>query len=207
LPETLFECGAGDGGYLAFLGRMSPEKRPDLAIEIAERLGMPLKLAAKVDGADREYFAAVIEPLLRASSCAEYVGELDDEGKNEFLGRATAMVFPIDWPEPFGLAMIEALACGTPVVAFNRGSVPEVVRHGVNGYIVESVTEATQAIECIGKISRADCRADFEQRFSAGRMAADYLAVYERLIEGAPPAFEGVISEDRGYPESSLAIA
>lgn len=183
LPETLFECGPGDGGYLAFLGRMSPEKRPDLAIEIAERVGLPLKMAAKVDGADIEYFASVVEPRLRASRHAEYIGELDDTGKNEFLGSARALLFPIDWPEPFGLAMIEALACGTPVIAFDRGSVPEVIRHGVSGFIVNSVDEAARAVESLHMIDRPDCRAEFEQRFAASRMARDYLDVYARVAQ------------------------
>lgn len=183
LPETLFEFGSGEGGYLAFLGRMSPEKRPDLAIEIAERVGLPLRMAAKVDGADREYFARVVEPRLETSRYAEYIGELDDAGKNEFLGNARALLFPIDWPEPFGLAMIEALACGTPVIAFDRGSVPEVIRHGVNGFIVNSVDEAVRAVESLHLIDRADCRADFERRFSASRMARDYLDVYTRLAQ------------------------
>lgn len=189
LPVTLFECGPGDGGYLAFLGRMSPEKRPDLAIEIAERVGLPLKMAAKVDGADREYFASVVEPRLRQSRYAEYIGELDDAGKNEFLGSARALLFPIDWPEPFGLAMIEALACGTPVIAFDRGSVPEVIRHGVNGFIVNSVEEAVRAVESLHVIDRADCRADFEERFSASRMARDYLDVYTRVAQRRAPTW------------------
>jgi glycosyltransferase involved in cell wall biosynthesis len=200
LPETLFECGPGDGGYLAFLGRMSPEKRPDLAIDIAERLGMPLKMAAKVDRADEEYFEGLIAPKLKRSRWAEWIGELDDTGKNEFLGRATALLFPVDWPEPFGLAMIESLACGTPVIAFDRGSVPEVVRHGVNGFIVDDVEEAVRAVESLGSISRADCRADFEQRFSAARMADDYLGVYERLVSRGRRT-------PRAYPQSTAAIA
>lgn len=199
LPEALLECGSGGGGYLAFLGRMSPEKRPDLAIEIAERVGIPVKMAAKVDGADREYFAEVVEPRLRASRYAEYIGELDDAGKNEFLGGAKALLFPIDWPEPFGLAMIEALACGTPVIAFDRGSVPEVIRHGVNGFIVSSVEEAARAVECLHMIDRANCRADFEQRFSATRMARDYLDVYARVAKKQVPAW--------GEASGQLAIA
>ncbi|MFN8638607.1 MAG: glycosyltransferase family 4 protein [Dehalococcoidia bacterium] len=182
LPKRLFSQGTGDGGYLAFLGRMSPEKRPDLAIEIADRTGIPLKLAAKVDGSDIEYFDRVVKPRLDASPYAEFVGEVNDLAKNDFLGGAMAMVFPIDWPEPFGLAMIEALACGTPVLAFNRGSVPEVIRHGISGYIVDGVDEAVRAVECLPMISRSDCRRDFETRFSAERMARDYLDVYARVI-------------------------
>lgn len=168
---------AKPGDYLAFLGRIAREKRLDRAIEIARRTGMRLRIAAKVDKADREYFEREIEPLL-AHPWVEYIGEIGETEKGEFLGGARALLFPIDWPEPFGLVMIEALACGTPVVAFRRGSVPEIIEHGVTGFVVDDVDQAVSAVEKIDEISRARCRAAFEQRFSVERMAQDYLALY-----------------------------
>lgn len=187
LPLDLYEFHGGRGSYLAFLGRLSPEKRPDRAIEIALRAGMPIKLAAKVDPVDEEYFRDQIRPLLR-HSLVEFVGEIGQADKNEFLGGAYALLFPIDWPEPFGLVMIEAMACGTPVVAFRRGSVPEVMRDGETGFIVGSVEEAVTAIGRIGEISRMRCREIFESRFCATRMAEDYVAVYERILEALAPS-------------------
>jgi glycosyltransferase involved in cell wall biosynthesis len=179
LPEDLYRFRPRPGNYLAFLGRISPEKRVDRAIAIAHCIGMPLKIAAKVDSVDREYFTTTIEPLLRGPQI-EYVGEIGEGEKDELLGNAFALVFPIDWPEPFGLVMIEAFACGTPVIAYRRGSVPEVVDEGVTGFIVEALDDAVQAAERIATLDRARCRRAFEERFTASRMARDYLAVYER---------------------------
>ncbi|HEY8503495.1 MAG TPA: glycosyltransferase, partial [Gemmataceae bacterium] len=173
----------GPGEYLAFLGRIAPEKRPDRAIDIARRTGIPLKIAAKVDPADRKYFHREIEPLLRESAdVVEVIGEIGEAQKAEFLGKAKALLFPIDWPEPFGLVMIESLACGTPVIAYPRGSVPEVLRHGRTGFLVESQEEAAEAVRRIGELDRAECRRAFEERFSARRMASDYLRVYRQVL-------------------------
>jgi glycosyltransferase involved in cell wall biosynthesis len=181
LPKDLFVFRPNQGDYLAFLGRISPEKRVDRAIEIAKRVEMPLKIAAKVDRADRRYFKRDIEPLLTQSH-VEWVGEISDQQKNEFLGKAYALLFPIDWPEPFGLVMIEAMACGTPVIAYDRGSVPEVMEDGVTGFIVKEVDEAVEAVGRIRKLSRARCREVFEKRFTVERMANDYINLYERML-------------------------
>ncbi len=174
------------GKYLAFLGRISPEKRVDRAIEIAKRTGLPLRIAAKVDRVDTEYFRTTIEPLLD-HPLIEYIGEIGDGQKGSFLGGARALLFPIDWPEPFGLAMIEAMACGTPVIAFRHGSVPEVIDPGVTGLIVNSVAEAVRAVQEIENMDRAQCRMACEQRFSARRMANDYLAEYDQRLEETCP--------------------
>lgn len=184
LPEDLYPFREEAGKYLAFLGRISPEKRLDRAIEIAIRTNMPLKIAAKVDRIDREYFNTVIEPLLD-HPLVEYIGEIGDEGKSEFLGNAHALLFPIDWPEPFGMVMIEAMASGTPVVAYGNGSVPEIIEHGVNGFIVHSIDEAVQATEQISTLSRRRCREVFETRFSARQMAHGYVEIYNRLASSA----------------------
>ena len=173
------------GSYLAFLGRISPEKRVDHAIEIAQRANLPLRVAAKVDPVDREYFETVIKPLITGD--VEFIGEIGDDDKDEFLGHAAAVLFPIDWPEPFGLVMIEAGARGTPVVAFRRGSVPEVIEHGVTGMVVEDVDEAVDAIPAAIVLPRDRVREVTERRFSAARMAADYLAVYGELIGDGTP--------------------
>jgi glycosyltransferase involved in cell wall biosynthesis len=183
LPTDLHTFHERPAGYLAFLGRISPEKGIEQAIEIATRADMPLKIAAKVDEADETYFADVVEPLL-AHPLVEHVGEVNEAQKDRFLGGAAALLFPIDWPEPFGLVMIEALACGTPVVAFRRGSAPEVIEDGVTGLIVEGIDEAVAAVERLPTISRVRCREVFEERFSAARMARDYLAVYHQLVAG-----------------------
>jgi len=180
LPADLLTPRDDVGDYVAVLGRISPEKGIDRAIEIAEKAGLPLKIAAKVDAADKVYFQEVIEPLL-AQPHVEYIGEIDEEGKQEFLGRARALLFPIDWPEPFGLVMIEAMACGTPVVAFERGSVPEVIEDGKTGFVVSDVDEAVEAVTHLEEIHRAECRAEFERRFTAERMAKDYVSVYRGL--------------------------
>ncbi len=186
LPKDLYRFYARPGRYLAFLGRISPEKRPDRAIEIAEKAGMKLLIAAKVDEADRAYYEEVIKPLLK-SPWVEFIGEIGDDEKNEFLGKAYALLFPIDWPEPFGLVMIEAMACGTPVIAWRCGSVPEVIEDGVNGFIVESIEEAVQAVEKVAGLKRLLCRKTFERRFSAERMARDYLRVYEKVTTEEKP--------------------
>ena len=170
-----------NGGYLAFLGRISPEKRPDRAIDIAARAGLPLKIAAKVDNVDRAYWDTVIAPLVARYDNVEFVGEIDEERKASFLGNARALLFPIDWPEPFGLVMIEAMACGTPVIAWNRGSVPEVIDDGVTGFIVDDEMEAVAAIRRLAMLERIRVRRAFEQRFTVERMAMDYLSVYRGL--------------------------
>ena len=169
-------------GYLAFLGRMSPEKRPDRAIAIAKRLGLPLKMAAKVDAADSAYFHEVIAPLLD-DPLIEFIGEIGDDQKSAFLGGAEALLFPIDWPEPFGLVMIEAMACGTPVVAWRCGSTPEVIEPGVTGFLVDGDEEADRAVLAARKLNRADVRRRFDLRFSAGAMARRYVDLYERIGE------------------------
>jgi glycosyltransferase involved in cell wall biosynthesis len=180
LPPQLLRFSPGPGRYLAFLGRISPEKRCDRAIAIAQRLGLPLKIAAKVDNADREYFESVIRPLLD-HPLVEYIGEIGERDKSAFLGGAIALLFPIDWPEPFGLVMIEAMACGTPVVAWAKGSVPEVIEPGLTGFVVHTLDDAVEHVRRAQGLSRARVRERFEQRFSAARMARDYLAVYRRL--------------------------
>lgn len=213
------------GGYLAFTGRIAPEKRPDLAIEIARRAGIHLKIAAKVDAADRAYFEHVVRPMLSAPG-VEFIGEIGDSQKSEFLGNAMALLFPIDWPEPFGLVMIEAMSCGTPVIATRRGSVPEVIDHGRSGFIVDSVDEAVEAVWAIARQSnggagmragesrwhedkfhlpggRHGVRETFEARFTARRMAEDYLNVYRRLCGSLPEAH---LSDEQG-PEVPGAVA
>jgi glycosyltransferase involved in cell wall biosynthesis len=170
------------GHYVAFLGRIAPEKRPDRAIEIAGRAGVVLKISAKIDAADQCYWRDVIEPLLRLHPSVEFVGEIDDAHKSEFLGNARALLFPVDWPEPFGLVMIEAMACGTPVIAYACGSVPEIVEDGVTGFIVDTIEGAVAALQRIGHLDRVLVRREFERRFSAERMARDYVAVYDALL-------------------------
>ncbi len=181
LPEQMYRFRRDAGGYLVFLGRISPEKRPDRAIEIAKRSGMPLKIAAKVDMADRDYFASTIQPMLD-HPLIEFLGEIDDAGKAELLAGASALLFPIDWPEPFGLVMIEAMACGTPVIAFAQGSVPEVIDQGVSGMIVSSLEEAVEAVRQIHRLDRRAVRDSFEMRFTSGRMAADYIETFHGLL-------------------------
>ena len=183
LPPDRFPYHPGPGQYLAFLGRISPEKRPDRAIEMARRFGMELRIAAKVDGADRAYYEETIAPLLREPG-VRFVGEIGEREKAAFLGEAHALLFPIDWPEPFGLVMIEALATGTPVIAYPCGAVPEVIDDGVTGFVVRSLDEAVAALGRVSGLRRADCRRVFEERFSAPRMVRDYLDVYRRLPHG-----------------------
>ncbi|HRF09226.1 MAG TPA: glycosyltransferase family 4 protein [Xanthobacteraceae bacterium] len=182
LPENLFAPNYNPkGGYLAFLGRMAPDKRPDRAIEIARKLGVPLKMAAKVDDVDREYFEQKIKPMLEGDG-VEFIGEIGEKEKQAFLGNALALLFPIDWPEPFGLVMIEAMACGTPVLAFAEGSVPEVIDDGVSGLIVNSVAEAVAAYPELIALDRKQVRRTFDQRFTVKRMAEDYVALYRSLL-------------------------
>ncbi|GGC68585.1 glycosyl transferase [Siccirubricoccus deserti] len=180
LPTDLLPFSPRDRGYLAFLGRISPEKGPDVTIRIARAAGIPPRIAAKVDNMDRAYFETAVRPLLDGPG-VEFIGEVDEAQKAEFLGGARALLFPIQWPEPFGLVMIEAMACGTPVVAFNRGSVPEVMEDGMTGFVVEDETGALGALRRIGSIDRTAVRRVFERRFTARRMAEDYLALYRRL--------------------------
>jgi len=182
MPEDrLLPC-AERGGYLAFLGRISPEKGLDRAIEIALQAEMPLKIAAKVDRADKEYFEHDIKPRLN-SELIEFIGEISDQEKNEFLGKAAAFLFPINWSEPFGIVLIEALACGVPVVAYPFGSVPEIIEDGVSGFLVNNVEEAVRAVKNIARIDRKKCRESFELRFSAKRMAQDYKSIYSRIAK------------------------
>jgi glycosyltransferase involved in cell wall biosynthesis len=182
LPQNLLDQGSGKGGYLAFLGRISPEKAPDAAIRIAAKAGRPLRIAAKVDRVDEEYFKSTVEPLLSLGE-VEFVGEIGDEHKGEFLGEAAALLFPIMWREPFGLVMIEAMACGTPVIAFENGSVREVLEDGVTGFIVRSEEEAVEAVDRIGTLDRDRIRAEFDRRFTAHHMAQNYLKLYSRLAK------------------------
>jgi glycosyltransferase involved in cell wall biosynthesis len=169
------------GGYLAFLGRISPEKGPNRAIEIAVRAGMPLKIAAKVDRVDQAYWDDIIHPMVNAHPNVEYLGEISEAEKPAFLGDAAALLFPIDWPEPFGLVMIEAMACGTPVIAFRRGSVPEIVDEGTSGFIVDTVEQAVARVPRIASLDRDKVRAAFQRRFTVERMAHDYLEIYRNL--------------------------
>jgi glycosyltransferase involved in cell wall biosynthesis len=184
LPLDLYHCGEKPGEYLAFVGRISPEKRLDRAIEIAARFGMRLRIAAKTDAADHNYMEQVIRPILSNSS-AEFIGEIGDKDKKEFLANAYALLFPIDWPEPFGLVIIEAMACGTPIIAYRCGSVPELIQEGITGYMVDDIEGAVEALAKISSFDRRRCRRVFEERFSATRMAHDYLRVYRRLIKAS----------------------
>jgi glycosyltransferase involved in cell wall biosynthesis len=182
VPQDLLAKGAGRGGYLAFLGRISPEKAADAAIRIAAQAGMPLKIAAKVDRVDQEYFKTKIKPLLGVGD-VEFIGEIREDQKSEFLGNAAALLFPIAWREPFGLVMIESMACGTPVVAFENGSVPEVLVDGVTGFIVRNERQAVEAVGRAVTLDRDRIRAEFERRFTARRMAQNYVSVYSRLAK------------------------
>jgi glycosyltransferase involved in cell wall biosynthesis len=213
LPRHLYTYHSQPQGYLAFLGRISPEKRPDHAIEVAKRTGLPLRIAAKVDPADLQYYRSEIEPLLD-HPLIEFIGEISDAEKNDFVGNALALVCPYDWPEPFGLVLIEALACGTPVLAYRRGSIPEVIENGVTGFVSENLSEMAAVVERLGEIDRQRCRASFEKRFTADRMARDYVALYEQIIEdrvattppkihalrSALPFEEAVTKASNGHP-------
>jgi glycosyltransferase involved in cell wall biosynthesis len=197
LPRRLHSFQQGRGKYLAFLGRISPDKRVDRAIEIAKASGVPLLIAAKIYDEDQAYFQGRIAPLLRESrSFVEFVGEVGGPHKDQFLSDALALLFPIDWPEPFGLVMIEALACGTPVIAWNNGSVPEIIEQGKTGFVVDSVDQAVACVKRAEEIDRLACRLAYETRFDSGRMAREYISVYRRVIAGLPgeaepAAFDG----------------
>ena len=180
IPADLYRFREKPGRYLVFLGRISPEKRPDAAIRIAVRAGIPLRIAAKIDRPDRDYFETVVRPLLD-HPLIEFLGEVDEEEKEKLLGEALALLFPIDWPDPFGMVLIEALACGTPVVARRRGSVPEVVTEGLTGFLGDSDDELASVVGRAAEVSRAACRMEFERRFIAPVMAQAYLDVYERV--------------------------
>ncbi len=186
LPRELYRPAFAPGRYLLFLGRISPEKRPDRAVEIAARAGLPLVVAAKVDAVDRCYYEERIRPLL-GQPHVDFVGEVGEAKKQELLAGAAALLFPIDWPEPFGMVMIEAMACGTPVIAFPHGSVPEVVDHGLTGFIVPDLPAAVAAVERVGELDRRRIRQRFEERFSAERFASDHLRLYERLTGPRDP--------------------
>ena len=194
LPADLLVPKPIKPSYFGFLGRIAPEKRVDRAIRIAEHCGVPLKIAAKVDKVDQDYFNEQIKPMLANGNC-EYIGEISDREKSEFLSGAIVLLVPIDWPEPFGLVMIEAMACGTPVIAFNRGSAPEVVEDGLTGFIVEDVNGAIGAVDRLGHLSREKVRRRFEERFTARRMAQDYLSVYRSLMTATAPHLRLVADE------------
>ena len=194
LPQDLLQPKPVKPSYFAFLGRIAPEKGVDRAIRIAQHCGMPLKVAAKVDNVDREYFEEQILPMIKSAK-VDYIGEINDSQKSQFLSGAVALLVPIDWPEPFGLVMIEAMACGTPVIAFNRGSAPEVIEDGLTGFIVEDINGAIGAVDRLHHLSRDKIRRQFEKRFTARRMAQDYLAVYRSLADGLAPHLR-LVAED-----------
>ena len=203
LPVESLKFNAEPGSYLAFLGRISPEKGVDHAIAIAREAGIELKIAAKVDRVDQAYFDAVIKPLLNGPG-VDFIGEINHSEKSAFLGGAMALLTPVQWPEPFGLVMIEAMACGTPVIGYPRGSVPELVKDGVSGFIVNSVQQAAEAVQAVPTLGRQRCRDYFERRFSATRMAEDYVGVYNRLLNSSNK--ESILSApERVVSESDLA--
>jgi glycosyltransferase involved in cell wall biosynthesis len=196
LPEKLLTPRPVTPGYLAVLGRIAPEKGVDRAIKIATRCGIPLKIAAKVDRADQDYYDELVRPLIEQNPLVEYIGEIGDHEKSDFLSGAIGLLVPIDWPEPFGLVMIEAMACGTPVIAYNRGSVAEIIDEGLTGFIVEDETSAVAAVGRLAQLNRDAIRKQFEARFTARRMALDYLAVYRGLMEAAAPRIKLVSSAE-----------
>lgn len=205
MSEDAFLPCSDSGNYLAFLGRISPEKGIDQAIEIAKRAGMPLKIAAKVDRTDKSYFESHIKPMLD-HKLIEFVGEISDLEKNKFLGNAAALLFPINWSEPFGIVLIEAMACGLPVIAYPRGSVPEIIAHGVSGFLVHNIEEAAAALKNLSAIDRRKCRRAFEERFSVKRMAQEYLAIYDNIIKREPESIaltDGDLSWTKLAPPSS----
>ncbi|MFC5373580.1 glycosyltransferase family 4 protein [Brevundimonas faecalis] len=206
MPGDLYRFSPRSRGYLAFLGRISPEKRPDRAIEIATRLNRPLKIAAKIDDADRAYWETTIEPLVKANPLIEFVGEIGDADKSDFLGGADVLLFPIDWPEPFGLVMIEAMACGTPVVAFRCGSTPEIVEDGATGFLVDTLDEAVTAAARAVELDREAIRARFDLRFSATAMARRYVDVYADILARRPFALH-VLNDDAPPPPEPSRIA
>jgi glycosyltransferase involved in cell wall biosynthesis len=196
LPEKLLMPKPTKHDYLAVLGRIAPEKGVDRAIKIAMRCGIPLKIAAKVDRADQDYYDQLISPLIAGSPLVEYIGEISDHEKSDFLSGALGLLVPIDWPEPFGLVMIEAMACGTPVIAYNRGSVPEIIDDGLTGFVVEDETSAVAAVGRVSQLNRPAIRQQFEARFTAHRMALDYLAAYRGLMEASEPRIKLVSSAE-----------
>jgi glycosyltransferase involved in cell wall biosynthesis len=196
LPEKLLMPKLARHDYLAVLGRIAPEKGVDRAINIATRCGIPLKIAAKVDRADQDYYEQLISPLISGNPLVEYIGEISDVEKSDFLSGAMGLLVPIDWPEPFGLVMIEAMACGTPVIAYNRGSVAEIVEDGVTGFVVEDEISAVAAVGRLSQLNRHAIRQQFETRFTARRMALDYLQVYRSLMEIAEPRIKLVSSAE-----------
>jgi glycosyltransferase involved in cell wall biosynthesis len=196
LPEKLLMPKPVKHDYLAVLGRIAPEKRIDRAIEIATRCGMPLKIAAKVDPADQDYYDELICPMITGNPLVEYIGEISDHEKSDFLSGAVGLLVPIDWPEPFGLVMIEAMACGTPVIAYNRGSVAEIVDEGLTGFVVEDEISAVAAVDRLQGLNRGAIRKQFETRFTARRMALDYLAAYRSLSDAAEPRIKLVSSAE-----------
>ena len=196
LPEKLLTPQPVTPGYLAVLGRIAPEKGVDRAIKIAARCGIPLKIAAKVDRADQDYYDELIRPLIENNPLVDFIGEIGDAEKSQFLSGAIGLLVPIDWPEPFGLVMIEAMACGAPVVAYNRGSVAEIIDDGLTGFVVEDETSAVSAVGRLAGLNRASMRKQFEQRFTARRMALDYLAAYRSLMEAAEPRIKLVSSAE-----------
>ncbi len=194
LPSQLLVPKPVKPSYFAFLGRIAPEKGIDRAIRIAQHCGVPLKVAAKVDKTDQDYYVEKIKPMMAAGN-VEFIGEINDKDKPEFLSGATVLLVPIDWPEPFGLVMIEAMACGTPVIAYNRGSVPEIIEEGLTGYIVEDENGAIGAVDRLSHLSREKIRHRFEERFTARRMAQDYLNVYRSLSDAAAPHLRLVVED------------
>ncbi|MBO0752947.1 MAG: glycosyltransferase family 4 protein [Bradyrhizobiaceae bacterium] len=215
LPRHLLPFVPKAGGYLAFLGRISPEKRPDRAIEIAAMAGMPLKIAAKVDRVDEAYWNERIRPMIEAHANVEFVGEINEHEKAGFLGNAAALLFPVDWPEPFGLVMIEAMACGTPVIAFRRGSVAEVIDDGTSGFIVDTIEQAAAAVERVRSLDRARVRAAFERHFTVERMACDYVRIYQEMAAATAPKptrrkrdrFEALRNARTGVRATETAVA
>ena len=210
LPDLYaFHPNSGSGSYLAYLGRICPEKRPDHAIEIAKRVGMPLRIAAKVDPVDQEYFETQIAPELD-HPLVEYLGEITDAEKCDFLGKAAAVLCPYDWPEPFGIVLIEALACGTPVLAYRRGSIPEIIEDGVTGFICENLDEMVAAVDRLPLIQRQQCRDAFEARFTVKRMVQNYLALYERMAASVKPLAyvngQSSLLSHRRMPSTELVI-
>jgi glycosyltransferase involved in cell wall biosynthesis len=191
LPKRLLKPNLRPGSYLAFLGRFTPEKGAHVAIRLARKAHLPLRIAAKIPRQQSHYFKEQIEPLLDGDQ-VEFVGEVNDRQKQDFLGNAMAVLFPIDWPEPFGLVMIEAMACGTPVIAFNSGSVPEIIEHGITGMIVQDEAEAVAAVRQVMQLPRDRVRQRFEERFTAQRMAQDYVSLYRRLVARARPSLRAV---------------
>jgi glycosyltransferase involved in cell wall biosynthesis len=205
IPSDLYDLKSSHGTYLAFLGRISPEKRVDRAIEIAKRANIKLKIAAKVDPVDKHYMDTKIRPLLD-HPLIEFIGEIGEKEKPEFLGKAFALLFPIDWVEPFGLVLIEAMACGTPTIAFRRGSVPEIIDSGITGFVVETIEESLSALDQIPRFDRALCRKVFDERFSAKRMVSDYLRTYQKLIDRkyrSPPVLIDAKEKTRPQPAPS----